>query len=91
MTTARAGRKAGDPPAELTALSDRVDFSEELRSVHMWTGGYEIRKADTSDKHVTRYTVTLRLRDRKGTVTDREAMYAVTLKNPLVASRDSYS
>ena len=37
-----------------------------------------------------RYSVTLKLRDRKGKVTEREAVFAVALKSPVVVSRDPY-
>ena len=37
-----------------------------------------------------RYTVILKLRDKKGKVTDREVVYAVALRTPVVVSRDPY-
>ena len=43
-----------------------------------------------SDKDVIRYTVTLKLKDKKGKQTEREVVYAVALKSPVVVSRDPY-
>jgi hypothetical protein len=45
---------------------------------------------DTSDKEVIRYAVTLTLRDKKGKVSEREVVYAVALRIPVVVSRDPY-
>jgi hypothetical protein len=89
LAAALDGWKAGDPPAKLKGLPDPVDFTEELSATHALTG-YEVGKVDASDKDVIRYTVTLRLRDRKGVASDREVVYAVALKSPVVVSRDPY-
>ena len=51
---------------------------------------YTLGKADGSDKDVIRYTVTLKLKDKKGKLTEREVVYAVALKSPVVVSRDPY-
>src|SRR5262245_10417229 len=81
--------KGNEPPAKLKSLPDPVDFTEELRSTHA-LAEYTLGKVDASDKDVIRYTVTLKLKDRNGKVTDREVVYAVALKNPVVVSRDPY-
>jgi hypothetical protein len=81
--------KANDPPAKLKSLPDPVDFTEELRSTHALTE-YAIGKVDDSDKDVIRYTVTLKLKDKKGKASDREVVYAVALKSPVVVARDPY-
>ena len=81
--------KANDPPARLKSLPDPVDFTEELRTTHALTE-YALGKVDASDKEVIRYAVTLKLKDRKGKVSEREAVYAVALKTPVVVSRDPY-
>jgi len=81
--------KANDPPGKLKSLPDPVDFTEELRATHALTD-YTLGKIDASDKEVIRYTVTLKLRDKKGKATDREVVYAVALKTPVVVSRDPY-
>jgi len=81
--------KGHEPPTKLKSLSDPVDFTEELRSTHALTE-YALGKVDASDKEVIRYTVTLKLKDKKGKVTDREVVYAVALKSPVVVSRDPY-
>ena len=81
--------KTNDPPAKLKSLADPVDFSEELRSTHTLTD-YTVGKIDSTDKDVIRYTVTLSLKDRKGKVSEREAVYAVSLRTPIVVARDPY-
>jgi hypothetical protein len=81
--------KGNDPPAKLKSLPDPVDFTEELRSTHALTE-YTLGKVDDTDKEVIRYTVTLKLRDKKGKVSDREVVYAVALKSPVVVARDPY-
>ena len=37
-----------------------------------------------------RYTVTLKLRDKKGKTSEREVVYAVALRSPVVVARDPY-
>lgn len=89
VAAALDGWKANDSPAKLKALPDAVDFTEELRATQALID-YTIGKADPTDAEVIRYTVTLKLKDKKGKVTDREAVYAVTLKTPVVVARDPY-
>jgi len=89
VSAALDGWKANDPPAKLKLLPDPVDFSEELRTTHALTD-YTIGRIDTSDPAVIRYTVALKLKDKKGKLTDREVTYAVGLKNPVVVARDPY-
>jgi len=89
VTAALDAWKANDPPGKLKSLPDPVDFTEELRTTHALTD-YTLGKVDASDKDVIRYAVTLKLRDRKGRTTDREVVYAVALKTPVVVSRDPY-
>ncbi len=81
--------KAGEPPARLKSLPDPVEFAEELRATHTLVD-YRIVRADGSDPEVIRYTVTLQLRDKKGKASEREAVYAVALKSPVVIARDPY-
>ncbi len=81
--------KANDSPAKLKSLSDPVDFSEELRSTHT-LAAYSVLSIDSTDKDVIRYTVALSLKDKKGKVSEREAVYAVSLRSPIVVARDPY-
>ncbi|MCI0701608.1 MAG: hypothetical protein L0241_11045 [Planctomycetia bacterium] len=81
--------KANEPSAKLKSLPDPVEFSEELRSTHALLD-YTLGNVDASDKDVIRYTVTLKLKDKKGKLTDREVVYAVALKSPVVVARDPY-
>jgi hypothetical protein len=81
--------KAGEPPARLKAIPDPVEFAEELWATHR-LADYSIVRADGSDPQVIRYTVRLTLRDRKGKTSDREAVYAVALRSPVVVARDPY-
>ncbi|HSQ58354.1 MAG TPA: hypothetical protein VLM40_21720 [Gemmata sp.] len=83
------GWKANQPPSKLKSLPDPVEFSDELRVTHGLTD-YALGKVDASDKDVIRYAVTLTLKDKNGKVTQREAVFAVLLKNPVVVSRDPY-
>lgn len=81
--------KANEAPVKLKALPDPVDFAEELRATHALTD-YALGKVDGSDKDVVRVAVVLKLRDKKGKPTEREAVYAVALRSPVVVSRDPY-
>jgi hypothetical protein len=89
VTAALDSWKANEPAAKLKSLQEPVDFSDELRATHSLTD-YTLGRVDTSDKEVIRYTVTLKLKDKKGKVSDREVVYAVALKTPVVVSRDPY-
>ena len=73
----------------MKALPDPVEFPEDLRG-HFTLTGYSLGKVDGTDPTVIRYSVTLNLKDRKGKVTAREAVYAVALKSPVVVARDPY-
>jgi hypothetical protein len=81
--------KANDPPDKLKGLPDPVNFIEELQKTYALTE-YAIVKSDGSDPDVIRYTVTLKLKDRKGKESEREVVYGVALKTPVVVSRDPY-
>lgn len=81
--------KANEPAAKLKALPDPVEFADELRATHA-LADYTIDKVDATDKDVVRITVTLKLKDKKGKPSEREAVYAVALKTPVVVSRDPY-
>ncbi len=81
--------QAGEPAAKLKTLPDPVEFPEELRATHTLTG-YTLGKVDAAGPDIIRYAVTLRLKDRKGKATDREAVYAVALRTPVVVTRDPY-
>ena len=89
VTAALDSWKANDSPDKLKSLADPVEFSEELRSSHTLTD-YTVGKIDSTDKDVIRYTVALTLKDRKGKTSEREAVYAVSLKTPVVVARDPY-
>ena len=89
VTAALDSWKANEPPASLKSLADPVDFSEELRSTHALTD-FSVGKIDATDKDVIRYTVALSLKDKKGKVSEREAVYAVSLRTPIVVARDPY-
>jgi hypothetical protein len=81
--------KANEPAAKLKTLADPLDFTEELRATHTLTG-YEIVKHDATDPEVVRFTVKLRLKDRRGKESEREAVYSVGLKSPVAVARDPY-
>jgi hypothetical protein len=81
--------KANEKPEKLKALPDPVEFSDELRATQTLTD-YTLGKVDASDKDVIRYSVTLKLRDKKGKTSEREVVYAVALRSPVVVSRDPY-
>jgi hypothetical protein len=81
--------KANEPPAKLKSLPDPVEFSDELRSTHALTD-YALGNVDASDKDVVRYAVKLKLKDKKGKPTEREVVYSVALKSPVVVARDPY-
>lgn len=81
--------KAGESPAKLKTLPDPVEFSEELRGTHKLTD-FTVLKVDGSDPAVIRYTVSLKLTDRKGKPHELGAVYAVVLRSPVVVARDPY-
>jgi hypothetical protein len=89
VTAALDNWKANEPATKLKTLADPVDFTEELRGTHALTG-YTVVKHDATDPQVIRFTVTLQLKDKKGKASEREAVYAVALKAPVVVSRDPY-
>ena len=53
--------------------------------------GLEFGRIDATDPGFIRYTVTLTLKDRKGKVSTRQVVYAVTLGSPVSVGRDPYS
>ena len=81
--------KANEKPEKLKSLPDPVEFSDELRATQTLTD-YTLGKVDATDKDVIRYTVTLKLRDKKGKTSEREVVYAVALRSPVVVARDPY-
>jgi tRNA 2-thiouridine synthesizing protein A len=81
--------KANTPPEKLKSLADPVEFTEELRTHHALVE-YTLGKVDASDPEVIRFAVVLTLKDRKGKVTDREVVYAVTLNASVIVARDPY-
>jgi hypothetical protein len=82
--------KAGEPAAKLKSRPDPIEFSDDIRATHALTD-YTLGKVDTSDKEVIRYTVTLKLKDKKGKPQEREVVYSVALKSPaVVVARDPY-
>src|SRR5262245_20198659 len=81
--------KANESPAKLKTLPEPVEFTDELRGTHSLSD-YTLGPVDSSDKDVIRYTVTLKLRDKKGKVSEREVVFAVALKTPVVVARDPY-
>ena len=82
--------KAHEPPARLKSLPDPVDFPEELRATHSLIE-YTLGAVDATDAQFIRFRVTLKLKDRKGKLSDREVVYAVALKSPVAVSRDPFS
>lgn len=89
VTAALDNWKANESPAKLKSLPDPVEFSEELRANHKLVD-YSVVKADGSDPEVVRVTVSLKLQDRKGKPSEREAVYSVALTSPVVVARDPY-
>lgn len=81
--------KANEPPAKLKSLPDPVNFTEELRVTQALTD-YAVVKVDATDPKVIRYTVALKLKDRKGKASEREAVYSVALDSPIAVARDPY-
>jgi hypothetical protein len=89
VTAALDSWKANDSPEKLKSLSDPVEFADDLRSLYSLTD-YTLGNVDVTDKDVIRYSVTLKLKDKKGKLTDREVVYAVALKSPIIVGRDPY-
>ncbi|MFO0935448.1 MAG: hypothetical protein U0798_02905 [Gemmataceae bacterium] len=81
--------KANEPIAKLKTQNPAVDFNEELRATQTLTE-YTVVKVHATDPEIIRVVVTLKLKDRKGKVTEREAVYAVAFKSMITVSRDPY-
>ncbi len=81
--------KANEPSAKLKSLPDPVEFSDELRASYALTD-YTLGNVDATDKDVIRYAVKLKLKDKKGKAAEREVVYSVALKSPVVVARDPY-
>ncbi len=74
---------------QLRTRPEPIDFYEELQSTYKLLE-YRLLGVDVSDKDVIRYTVTLKLADKKGKPFTREAVYAVALRSPIAVTRDPY-
>ena len=81
--------KANEPIAKLKASASSVEFIEALRTTQTLTE-YGVVRVDPADPAVIRVTVTLKLKDKKGKATEREAVYSVALRTPIVVARDPY-
>lgn len=81
--------KNKEPASKLKSLADPVEFSDELQKIYSLVD-YTLGRVDASDPEVIRYAVVLKLKDKKGKVTEREAVYSVALKNPVAVARDPY-
>jgi hypothetical protein len=81
--------KDNDPPDRLKALPDPVEYKDELRLTHRLVD-YTLGKPDVKDPEVIRYPVALKLQDRKGKAEDRNVVFEVKLKTPIVIARDPY-
>ena len=81
--------KNNEPASKLKSLADPVEFSDELQKIYSLVD-YTLGRVDASDPEVIRYAVVLKLKDKKGKVTEREAVYSVALKNPVAVARDPY-
>lgn len=89
VTAALESWKNNEPAAKLQQLADPVSFADELQATQRLVD-YVLGKPDTNDPQVIRYPVTLTLRDRKGKVSTREAVFAVRLATPIIVARDPY-
>jgi hypothetical protein len=98
VTAALESWKNNDRPDKLKSLPEPVDFSEELRA-NFALVNYSLGKVDSTDPDVIRFTVALTLKDKKGKVSEREAVYAVSFRSPksptsptspIVVARDPY-
>jgi hypothetical protein len=81
--------KANEPSGKLKSLPDPVEFSEELQTTRKLVD-YSVLMADGSDPEVIRVTERLKPQDKKGKLPERESVYSVALKSPVVVARDPY-
>jgi hypothetical protein len=81
--------KNNEPSKSLRSLPDPVEFTDEMRLSHKLTG-YTLGEPWTTDPNVIRYPTTLKLQDRKGKTQDRDVVFEVMLKTPIVIARDPY-
>jgi hypothetical protein len=77
--------KKNEPPAKLAG----IQFAEDLRKTNELTD-YAIGTVDATDPKFLRFTVTLKLKDRKGKASEREAVFSVELTNPVRVMHDPY-
>jgi hypothetical protein len=81
--------KNNDPSERLRTLPDPVEFTDEMRLSNKLLD-FTLGKPNATDPDVIRYTVTLKLQDRKGKAHDRDVVFEVKLKTPIVIARDPY-
>jgi|SRR5829696_4659125 len=89
LTAALDAWKSNEPPDRLKALPDPVEYADELRLTHKLLD-YTVGKPNAADPEVVRYPVKLRLQDRKGKAQDRDVVFEVKLKTPILVARDPY-
>lgn len=80
--------KANDS-ARLRTLPEPVEFTDDIRGQYELVE-YSIGAVDASEMPFIRYTVRLRLKDKRGQLSDREVVYSVQLANPVRVIRDPY-
>jgi hypothetical protein len=90
LTSVLESWKNAEPPEKLKSLAEPVEFADELRGTNQLVE-YTIGTADAKDPQTIRYRVTMKLKDRKGVTKDREAVFMVSLKTPIVIARDPYN
>jgi hypothetical protein len=81
--------KANEPVEKLKSAPDPIEFTDEIRATHQLIE-YTVGTSDAKDPEVVRYRVSLKLKDRKGKQEDREIVFMVALKTPIVIARDPY-
>lgn len=89
LTAALDSWKNNEPADRLKTLADPVEYTDELRLTHRLVD-YTVGKPDPADPEVIRYPVTLKLQDRKGKAVDRDVVFMVAMKSPIVIARDPY-
>lgn len=77
--------KNNEPASKLSG----VQFAEDLRKTHDLTD-YAVGPANATDPKFLQFTVSLRLKDRKGKPSDREVVYSVDLSTPVRVLHDPY-
>lgn len=89
LATALESWKANEPPAKLKALSEPIEFSEDLRK-SFELESFQVGSLMDIDPKYVQVKATLKLKNKKGKTEDREVVYQIQLGSPIRVLHDPY-